>query len=88
MSGPVAGQFRGELIVSERLGPVTESLFLAVVESREKQIRESWVKAMELRITRDVLNQCQKIEGVNNFENCKEIASRYTSMLADSKVRR
>jgi len=61
--------------------------FRGVVESREGQIRESWVKAMELRITRDVLNQCQKIEGVNNFENCRELADRYTKLLADSKVK-
>ncbi|KAF8339716.1 uncharacterized protein EI90DRAFT_3117503 [Cantharellus anzutake] len=63
------------------------SQFRAIVAEREHQIRESWVKAMELRITRDVLNQCQKAEGVNNFENCKEVADRYTSMLADSKVK-
>ncbi|KAF8322560.1 hypothetical protein DL93DRAFT_2048378, partial [Clavulina sp. PMI_390] len=56
------------------------------VEKREHDIREEWVKVMELRITREALGTCQKIEGVNHYEKCKDLATRYTTMLRDAQV--
>lgn len=50
-------------------------------------MRESWVKAMEVRIVRTELQKCYKYEGVNQLENCKELAERYMQMLRDNKVR-
>jgi len=42
---------------------------------------------MEARIVRENLSKCQKIEGVNHYERCKDLAERYTDMLKDSRVR-
>ena len=59
----------------------------AKLKSREEHIRESWVKAMEARIVRDNLSKCQRIEGVNHYEKCKDLAERYTDMLKENRVR-
>ena len=53
---------------------------------RDHIIREQWVKAMELRIVQEQLSKCQKSEGVNHYENCKEWSERYLNLLEDSKV--
>lgn len=42
---------------------------------------------MEARIVRDNLSKCQKVEGVNHYESCKNLAERYVDMLKDNKVR-
>ena len=42
---------------------------------------------MEARIVRDNLSKCQKVEGVNHYERCKDLAERYADMLKDSRVR-
>jgi len=42
---------------------------------------------MEARIVRDNLSKCQKVEGVNNYERCKDLAERYADMLKESRVR-
>ena len=42
---------------------------------------------MEARIVRDMLQECHRVEGVNHYEKCQDLADRYTSMLADSRVR-
>jgi NADH dehydrogenase (ubiquinone) 1 beta subcomplex subunit 10 len=60
----------------------------AQLKARETHIRESWVKAMEARIVRDNLSKCQKIEGVNHYEKCKQLAERYADMLKENRVRR
>ena len=53
---------------------------------REYIVREQWVKAMEFRIVQEQLSKCQKTEGVNHYENCKEWSERYLDMLQGSKV--
>jgi len=58
----------------------------AWVERRENAVREEWVKSMELRITREALGKCQKLEGVNHYEKCKDLAVRYTNMLRGAQV--
>jgi NADH dehydrogenase (ubiquinone) 1 beta subcomplex subunit 10 len=57
------------------------------VKAREAHIRESWVRAMEARIVRDELQRCQRAEGVNSYETCRDLAERYLSMLRDNRVR-
>ena len=42
---------------------------------------------MEARIVRESLSKCQKVEGVNHYEGCKDLAERYTDMLRENKVR-
>jgi hypothetical protein len=65
---------------------VSSPPFPAVIADREHKIREAWVKMMEARIAREVLEECQKVEGVNHYESCKEHASRYVDLLHDAKV--
>lgn len=60
----------------------------AWVEKRENAIREEWVRSMELRITREALGKCQKLEGVNHYEKCKDLAVRYANMLREVQVNR
>ncbi|PPR02603.1 hypothetical protein CVT24_002174 [Panaeolus cyanescens] len=57
------------------------------LQERESFIRESWVKAMELRLVRDELGKCQSAEGVNHYENCKWLADKYLTMLKENRVR-
>jgi len=42
---------------------------------------------MEARIVRENLSKCQKVEGVNHYERCKDLAERYTDMLRENRVR-
>lgn len=58
----------------------------ARVEERENHIRESWVKAMEVRLVAEQLSKCHQTEGVNHYENCKWLADKYLSMLKTNKV--
>jgi len=59
----------------------------ARLAARDAHIRESWVRAMETRIVHDMLKDCHRVEGVNHYENCQELAEKYTSMLADNRVK-
>jgi hypothetical protein len=58
----------------------------AVLQEREEHMRESWIKAMELRLVRDELNKCHKAEGVNHYENCRWLAEKYLHMLRENRV--
>ena len=60
----------------------------AKLQERDEFIRESWVKAMEVKLVRDELEKCQKAEGVNHYENCKWLSEKYIQMLRDNRVRR
>jgi hypothetical protein len=42
---------------------------------------------MEARIVRENLSKCHKIEGVNHYEKCKDLAERYADMLRENRVR-
>lgn len=57
------------------------------LRARDEHVRESWVRAMEARIVRDELQKCHRAEGVNHYENCKELSDRYISMLRENKVK-
>lgn len=41
---------------------------------------------MEARIVRENLSKCQKVEGVNHYESCKDLAERYADMLKENRV--
>ena len=36
---------------------------------------------------RDELNKCQRVEGVNHYENCRELSEKYLNLLKDNRVR-
>ncbi|CAE6411048.1 unnamed protein product [Rhizoctonia solani] len=57
------------------------------LESRDKAIRDSWVKTMEARLVREELQKCHKFEGVNHYQSCKELAEKYIDLLKDAKVK-
>ncbi|KZP31833.1 hypothetical protein FIBSPDRAFT_1037382 [Athelia psychrophila] len=59
----------------------------AKIEQRDHHVRESWVKAMEARLVRDELENCQRSEGVNHYENCRWLTEKYLTMLKDNKVK-
>jgi hypothetical protein len=42
---------------------------------------------MEARLVRDELVKCQRAEGVNHYQSCKELAEKYTGMIRENKVR-
>lgn len=62
------------------LGPIEK------IAARDEHVRESWIKAMEARIVRGELQKCHKYEGVNHYENCKELAEKYAHMIRDNAV--
>jgi hypothetical protein len=41
---------------------------------------------MEVRIVAENLKKCHRIEGVNHYEKCRDIAEKYREMLKDHKV--
>ena len=41
---------------------------------------------MEARIVRGELQKCYRGEGVNQLQNCKELAERYAGMIRENKV--
>ncbi|CAE6537135.1 unnamed protein product [Rhizoctonia solani] len=58
-----------------------------VLDSRDKIIRESWIRTMEARLVREELQKCHKFEGVNHYQSCKELAEKYIDLLKDAKVK-
>ncbi|KAG5438266.1 hypothetical protein PCK2_000964 [Pneumocystis canis] len=60
----------------------------ALQAAKTYAVRETWIRAMEMRLVREELDKCYKIEGMNHFENCKELSERYWKMLrGDYKVK-
>ncbi|CAG8710220.1 12880_t:CDS:1, partial [Acaulospora morrowiae] len=49
------------------------------------QIREHWVRAMEVRLVKQQLSKCQKTEGVNALVNCRRLAKLYLELLREYK---
>ncbi|KAJ7116364.1 hypothetical protein C8R44DRAFT_879739 [Mycena epipterygia] len=65
---------------------VTKQMYKEKMIARELVIRESWVKAMEVRLVREELEKCRKGEGPNAMENCRWLAEKYAQMLRDNKL--
>jgi hypothetical protein len=70
----------------DKLGILHVLIPLGTLKAREEHVRESWIKAMEARIVRGELQKCYRGEGVNQLQNCKELAERYAGMIRDNKV--
>ncbi|KAJ7510361.1 hypothetical protein B0H11DRAFT_2216167 [Mycena galericulata] len=65
---------------------VTKQMYQAKMAARDALIKESWVKAMEVRLVRDELEKCRKGEGANAMENCRWLAEKYVQMLQENKL--
>jgi len=50
---------------------------------KDDLLRESWVKAMMLRLVRDQLNACYKDNGVNHYENCSHLSELYLKWMRE-----
>jgi hypothetical protein len=46
-------------------------------------LRESWIKAMMLRLVRDQLNACYRDNGVNHYENCAHLSELYLKWMKE-----
>ncbi|KAJ7086067.1 hypothetical protein B0H15DRAFT_845163 [Mycena belliarum] len=68
-------------------GDVVAQMYKAKMAAQDAFIRESWVKAMEVRLVRDELEKCRKGEGPNSMENCRWLADKYAQMLQDNKIK-
>ncbi|KAJ6577357.1 hypothetical protein B0H19DRAFT_1252719 [Mycena capillaripes] len=66
---------------------VTKQMYKAKLVARDDFLKESWVKAMEIRLVRDELEKCRKGEGPNAMENCRWLAEKYAQMLQDNKLK-
>jgi len=42
---------------------------------------------MEVRIVRDELQKCQRAEGVNHYESCRELSNKYIDMLKQNRTK-
>jgi hypothetical protein len=50
-------------------------------KAQESMIREQWIRINALKVCRNALEKCYKNKGVNNFEDCRELAERYMQMM-------
>ena len=50
---------------------------VAMIEAREQRVRERFVAIEEAKILRDQVRQCYYKEGVNHYQNCREIVQTY-----------
>mmetsp|Transcript_22668 Transcript_22668/g.37893 ORF Transcript_22668/g.37893 Transcript_22668/m.37893 type:complete len:102 (-) Transcript_22668:207-512(-) len=61
---------------------------VAGFEQREYVVREKMVEVAKCQIIRDRLQDCVRKEGVNHYEHCKELSSKYVSMIKGVGVHR
>ncbi|CAG8554939.1 36_t:CDS:2 [Racocetra fulgida] len=61
--------------------PTLEEVDKSDVE--DQQVREYWIKVMEIRLVRNQLIKCYKTEGVNHYKNCKKLADLYVELLKE-----
>jgi len=64
----------GTRIISSLSGP-------SRIEARQQDSRDRVVAGAELKVLQEKLRWCYHKEGVNHYENCKQIADLYISKL-------
>ena len=52
------------------------------IEAREQRVRERYVGLAEARALREEVKQCYYREGVNHYQNCREIVQTYLTKIA------
>ena len=50
---------------------------VAFVRQREHETREAMIDIEKAKLIRERLRECYRREGVNHFENCKELVEKY-----------
>ncbi|KAH3676441.1 hypothetical protein WICMUC_002072 [Wickerhamomyces mucosus] len=56
-------------------------------KAQESLIREQWIRINALKTCRRALQKCYRYNGVNHFEECRELAERYLQYLDDDDNR-
>ena len=51
---------------------------VAFVQQREHDTRERMIDVEKAKLIRERLRECYRNEGVNQFENCKDLVEKYT----------
>ncbi|KIO17103.1 hypothetical protein M407DRAFT_23996 [Tulasnella calospora MUT 4182] len=72
-----------EVVAKEYKGTVD----IKTLATRDKHIKDSWVNAMEVRIVREELIKCHKVEGVNHYAECKHLSELYLKLMRENKVK-
>ena len=53
------------------------------IEAREQRVRERYVGLAEARQLREQVKQCYYKEGVNHYQNCREIVQKYLTKIGE-----
>ncbi|KAJ1970248.1 hypothetical protein IWQ62_000075 [Dispira parvispora] len=56
-------------------------------KARDQYLRESWVRAMELRVLQKQLKKCYRTEGVNYMQNCRALGELYLDMAKAQRLK-
>lgn len=59
---------------------------VALRSAQESMIREQYIRANALKVCRRALEKCYKHHGVNNYEECRDLAEKYLKLLPTSKI--
>ncbi|VVT55779.1 uncharacterized protein SAPINGB_P004734 [Magnusiomyces paraingens] len=59
----------------------------ALKQAQESFVREQWIRVEALKTVRRALEKCFQTQGVNQYENCKDIAEKYLDMLPTHRVK-
>jgi hypothetical protein len=57
----------------------------SVHQARGQYLEQQLIRAEEISILRDKLKWCYRREGVNHYQNCRELANQYMEMLGEMK---
>ena len=60
----------------DKLNPYKDPV--AFVQQREHDTRERMIDIEKAKLIRERLRECYRNEGVNHFENCKDLVEKYT----------
>lgn len=69
------------------INEVVAKEYKETLATRDKHIKDSWVNAMEVRIVREELIKCHKVEGVNHYAECKHLSELYLKLMRENKVK-
>ncbi|KAK9383013.1 uncharacterized protein V2V93DRAFT_403217 [Kockiozyma suomiensis] len=59
---------------------------IALKGAQMSEVQHQWVKLYALRTVRKALMMCYETRGVNNIEDCRELALRYMEMLPTHRL--
>ena len=61
---------------------------VAFVQQREHDTRERMIDIEKAKLIRERLRECYRNEGVNHFENCKDLVEKYTEAFEGKRFAR